>query len=303
MEDPIEEVAAIMDSQDPGGSFGSVARVPINIGELPVGATEVSQEEYDADNENTRNPGISREPTACVTQPPKKKAKRTGRPFSKMKVIGNRSWFLKAEHMNDYTDNLVNIVGVIKQCPRKSNNNFYGIDWTGNDGMGLPEGLHPDWIRWEYKSSPRMKDDLQALIRAYRTRGASAANITESGASASVGFTTPARVPDAVRYGRAAAIRTSATISTLSVSSRGSRKSTGTISTKGSLARTKQKRTPDLPAIQPRTPSPTVTGASAPETVQDSSDEEEVEVRESSSARRVTRAATAEDEGRNQGFD
>ena len=59
MEDPIEEVAAIMDSQDPGGSFGSVARVPINIGELPVGATEVSQEEYDADNENTRNPTFS----------------------------------------------------------------------------------------------------------------------------------------------------------------------------------------------------------------------------------------------------
>ena len=260
---------------------------------MPVGATEVSQNAYDADNEKTGNSGISREPTACVTEPPpKKKIKRTGRPFSKMKVIGNRAWFLKPEHMKDFTDNLVNIVGIIKQCPRKSNDNFYGIDWTGNDGMGLPEGLHPDWIRWEYKSSPRMKDDLQALIRAYRTRGASgAANITADGTSTpSVGFTTPARVPDAVRYGRAAAVRTSATISTLSVSSRGSRKSTGTISTKGSLARTK---TTGLPAIHPRTPSPPITGV--PQTVRDSSSDEEVQVRDSSS-RRVTRAATADDE-------
>ena len=145
MGDPLEEVAAIMDSQDPGGSFGSVARAQINIGELPVGATEVSQNAYDADNEKTGNSGISREPTACVTEPPpKKKVKRTGRPFSKMKVIGNRAWFLKPEHMKDFTDNLVNIVGIIKQCPRKSNDNFYGIDWTGNDGMGLPEGLHPE---------------------------------------------------------------------------------------------------------------------------------------------------------------
>ena len=73
--------------------------------------------------------------------------------------------------MNDFTDNLVNLVGIIKQCPRKTNDNQYEIDWTGNDGMRLPDGLNPTWLRWRSKNDPKMKDILQQLIIDYEQRG------------------------------------------------------------------------------------------------------------------------------------
>ena len=86
-------------------------------------------------------------PAVTTTKPPKKKVKRAGaKKFSKKKVAATRQWFLKPEHMNDFTDNLVNLVGIIKQCPRKTNDNQYEIDWTGNDGMRLPDGLNPTWL-------------------------------------------------------------------------------------------------------------------------------------------------------------
>ena len=49
MADPIHEVAAIMNSQDPGGSVASVARVPINIGDMSIGPSEVTQDNTPVD--------------------------------------------------------------------------------------------------------------------------------------------------------------------------------------------------------------------------------------------------------------
>ena len=232
MADPIHEVAAIMNSEDPGGSVASVARVPINIGDMSIGPSEVTQDNTPVDENlaiSIEDLGISIEepiPAVTTTKPPKKKVKRAGaKKFSKKKVAATRQWFLKPEHMNDFTDNLVNLVGIIKQCPRKTNDNHYEIDWTGNDGMRLPDGLNPTWLRWRYQNDPKMKDILQQLIIDYEEKGNVSSVREVSTNKHSVGFTTPTkkRAPDSFRYSKAAAVRTSASISTLSVSSRGSR--------------------------------------------------------------------------------
>ena len=71
-----------MDSQDPGGSVASVARVPINIGDMSIGPSEVTQDNYTPVDENLaisiEDLGISIEepiPAVTTTKPPKKKLK------------------------------------------------------------------------------------------------------------------------------------------------------------------------------------------------------------------------------------
>ena len=77
MADPIHEVAAIMDSQDPGGSVASVARVPINIGDMSIGPSEVTQDNTPVDENlaiSIEDLGISIEepiPAVTTTKPPK----------------------------------------------------------------------------------------------------------------------------------------------------------------------------------------------------------------------------------------
>ena len=68
--------------------------------------------------------------TAPAATPPrilnKSKPKFT---YSKKKLLANSSVFLRPSYRGLFTDNIVEIVGKITECPRKVNQHRYRVDW------------------------------------------------------------------------------------------------------------------------------------------------------------------------------
>lgn len=152
---------------------------------------------------------------------PPPKATRNKIKFAKRKVLATSSVFLKPDHMGIFADTIVEVVGRIQECPRRSNSNRFRVDWRKNNNNPLPAGLREEYLREFYDNSPQNRELLKAAMDRYDTVfGASSEKTTTAnvdGTRVRVSLPRGPSTPPEIARGRAAsAARTMASHSSIS---------------------------------------------------------------------------------------
>ena len=168
MTDPTARISPGV-SHHPPSLVGGVSTERIDVGAMPIGPVDGSQfsmigSEIFHDRNSNNEPSQLTQPEVMPPVVGRTKAKAR---FSKRKVLANASVFLNPTYRGFFTDNLVEIVGKIEECPRSVNNHRYRIDWRKNDGKPLPSQLSTDYLQEYYDNTAETKEILQNAIGRY----------------------------------------------------------------------------------------------------------------------------------------
>ena len=247
-------------SQGPGGSSGSVSRQLIDIGAMQIGPSQAANETL-IGSEIFRNfhPNTAPPPRATVA-PPAKKSRRTVR-YSNRYLLANSSMFLHPTYRGMFTDQIVEVVGQIKQCARASNGFEYRVDWRRNKGNPLPTGLDPSWLREYFPKDfePKLQAGFERFEEVYPTNEFSV-SVNVDGQAVAVSQQAPSvGTPPAIIRGRAgSALRTAGTT--------GSRSLASTISSLTNSNRSRRSRTSESDPFDNGLPSDVEDGSELDET-------------------------------------
>jgi hypothetical protein len=99
-----------------------------------------------------------------VVQRPK--AKRNTTSYAKKLFIAKNDLFLDSIYYDKVTDNSIEIVGQVDQCPRATNGKQYKLTWK----EPIPKGIERSWLRTYLVGSGENKARLLTCIQAYEER-------------------------------------------------------------------------------------------------------------------------------------
>jgi Transposase IS4 len=113
---------------------------------------------------------VSAEPT-CASQdvgiPTKPKLKRNTKSFAKKMILARKDVFLNPLYANRVTDDSLEIVGQIKECPWEANGRQYRIEWRNP----LPALLQREWLQSFLVGSEDNRKKLYLSIAVYEASG------------------------------------------------------------------------------------------------------------------------------------
>jgi hypothetical protein len=152
----------------------------------------------------------------------KHRAKRNKTSYAKKMILGKLDLFLDPMYDGRFTDESVEIVGQVKECPREANGKRYRLEWK-NAGKALPAGLERTWLCTYLPGTKQNREKLQLAILAYNSSGKRPEkSVRVTGLQSTGSRSRPQSVPvdyvDAA-VAASASVRTSSTISSLSQNS------------------------------------------------------------------------------------
>jgi len=161
--------------------------------------------------------------------PPKKRKRMT---FANKKLCAGRELFLKAEYVNQVTDDSVRVYGKIMKCAtKKDRHSKYIVSWK----KPYPQGINAQWLRTEHANTDNEREKLQVAIHEHESKHPSTGR-GRGGSQGTKNAPRPIIPPPHPSTIAAASVRTSSsTVSSLShgtqSTGRNSARNTNTINT------------------------------------------------------------------------
>jgi hypothetical protein len=133
-----------MDSPIPQREMFDASQLTIGEFSLSADLPDESQEAVE-DSQESQATGTAATTTTTTTASSRRSRKRQS--FSNKKLLANKELFLKPSAVCQFSDESLELIGQIKECPRKANGYLYRVDWRKNGGKPLPSLLQRDWLQ------------------------------------------------------------------------------------------------------------------------------------------------------------